>query len=258
MIVASWNCNSLTVRMPRVLQFLDAVAPDVVCLQETKVRTETVPHLELQMAGYTTHDHSSGGRNGVALLVRDGLAVEDIRAGLPGEPNPDEARWIEAVVDGIRIACVYVPNGRSIDDPAFADKLTFLDALVDRATSWGADPAIVAGDFNIAPGDADVYDPVRYVGTTHTTAKERRTLEQLADAGYIDAFRHLHPEQQTFSWWDYRGGNFHKNLGMRIDLFMVNEAVYDDAVMTYEMARDFRKGTKPSDHAPIILRTADD
>ncbi|MEE8602615.1 exodeoxyribonuclease III [Euzebya tangerina] len=254
MILASWNCNSLTVRMPRVLEFLDLHQPDVLCLQETKVRTETVPHLELQMAGYTAIDHSSGGRNGVAILVKDGLDVQDVTRGLPGEPNPDEARWIDAVVQGIRIVSVYVPNGRSPEDPAFTDKLRFLQALTDRASAWADGRTIVTGDFNIAPGDLDVYDPVRYIGTTHTSAKERQTLTDLGSVGFVDAFRHLHPEQQTFSWWDYRGGNFHKNLGMRIDLFMVSEPLHRSHDMSYEMARDFRKGTKPSDHAPIILR----
>lgn len=251
MIVASWNVNSLAVRMPRLVEFLAVYAPDVVCLQETKTRTEAFPHLEVQMAGYSAIEHSSGGRNGVAILVRDGLTFGDVVSGLPGQPNSDEARWIQTVVDGITLASVYVPNGRSLDDPAFADKLGFLDAMVATAEQVPS-PLVIAGDFNIAPADIDVYDPVHYIGTTHTSATERATLTRLRGLGLRDAFRELHPNEQRFTWWDYRGGNFHKNLGMRIDLFMVSAGLLAEGDR-YEMARDFRKGTKPSDHAPIVL-----
>lgn len=253
MRLASWNVNSLNVRMPRVLEFLADRGPDVLCLQETKARTEAFPHLELQMAGYTAIDHCSGGRNGVALLVRDGLAVTDVATGLPGEPHPEEARWVQARVDGTTVASVYVPNGQSPDSPAFAGKLAFLRAMVDHVAG-SPEPVIVAGDLNIAPSDLDVYDPVRYVGTTHTSARERAFLAELADKGYVDAFRLLHPDEQRFTWWDYRGGNFHKNLGMRIDLFLTPREMLSEQA-TYEMARDYRKGTKPSDHAPIVLTT---
>lgn len=251
MIVASWNVNSLAVRMPRLVEFLGRYHPDVVCLQETKTRTEAFPHLEVQMAGYSALDHSSGGRNGVAILVRDGLAVDKVSAGLSGERNANEARWIQAQINGVTIACVYVPNGRSLQDPAFDDKLIFLDAIVGAAEQM-PEPIIIAGDFNIAPADPDVYDPVHYIGTTHTSATERAVLQRLEDLGLRDAFRCLHPEEQRFTWWDYRGGNFHKNLGMRIDLLMISSDLLAGA-SDYEMARDFRKGSKPSDHAPILL-----
>ncbi len=253
MKIASWNVNSLPVRMPRVLEFLDQQAPDVLCLQETKTRTEAVPHLEIGLAGYTAVDHSEGGRNGVALLVRDGLQVADVRAGLPGEPNPAEARWVQATVEGVTVVSVYVPNGRTLVDPAYDDKLVFLDAMV-AAVAEVEGPLVVAGDFNIAPDDRDVHDPVHYVGTTHTSARERAALTRLGELGLVDAFRVLHPEEQRFTWWDYRGGNFHKNLGMRIDLFMCTAALVGPD-SRYEMVRDFRKGTKPSDHAPITLTT---
>ncbi|CAN5201842.1 exodeoxyribonuclease III [soil metagenome] len=257
MLYASWNVNSLAVRMPRVLAFLEQVAPDVLCLQETKSKPQAFPHLELQMAGYSAIDHSGGGQAGVALLVRDGLPVSKITTGLPDQPQPHEARWIEAVVDGVRVASVYVPNGRSLDDPVFPDKLAFLDRMVRHIGGFSDDRIVVAGDFNIAPGDLDVHDPVRYVGTTHTSAREREALDRLHGLGLRDAFRVLHPGEQRFTWWDYRGGNFHKNLGMRIDLFMVSEQVLQPGdgadPPSYTMARDFRKGTKPSDHAPIVL-----
>lgn len=261
MRIASWNVNSLPVRMPRVIEFLSLHNPDVLCLQETKVRPETFPHLELQMAGYSAIDHSGGGRAGVALLVADGRHVSDVGLGLPDQPRVDEARWVQAVVDGVTVASVYVPNGRSPDHPVFAEKLAFLDRMVDHVADWGQSAAVVAGDFNVAPGDLDVYDPVRYIGTTHTSAREREALQRLQAAGLRDAFRLLHPDEQRFTWWDYRAGNFHKNLGMRIDLFMVSEPLLptpdpgadQQTGPTYLMARDFRKGHKPSDHAPIML-----
>lgn len=253
MKIASWNVNSVAVRMPRVLEFLSEHSPDVLCLQETKSRPEAFPHLELQMAGYVAVDHSSGGRNGVALVVREGQQIEAVNTGLPGEPDPDEARWVEATVNGVHLTSVYVPNGRSLDDPVFDRKLIFLQAMVARAAAVMDIPAVVAGDFNIAPGDADVHDPVRYVGTTHTSRRERAFLDQLNEHGYADVFRELHPELQQFTWWDYRSGNFHKNLGMRIDLFMANQALLADRNWEYQMLRPFRKGTKPSDHAPIMM-----
>lgn len=251
MILASWNVNSLPVRMPRVLELLQAHQPDVLCLQETKTRTEAFPHLELAVAGYTAVEHSQGGRNGVALLVRDGLAVDRVQVGLPGEPDTAEARWVAARVDGITVASVYVPNGRSLEDPAYAAKLIFLDAMVEAMAAMEG-PRVVAGDFNIAPADTDVYDPVQYVGTTHTSARERAALDRMLQTGTVDAFRRLHPDEQRFTWWDYRGGNFHKNLGMRIDLFLASPDLLGPGA-DYVMARDFRKGTKPSDHAPILL-----
>ncbi|HUG85491.1 MAG TPA: exodeoxyribonuclease III [Euzebya sp.] len=261
MRIASWNVNSLPVRMPRVLEFLALHRPDVLCLQETKVRPEAFPHLELQVAGYSAIDHSGGGRAGVALLVADDHAVSDVHLGLPDQPDVLEARWVEAVVEGVRVASVYVPNGRSVDHPAFAMKLAFLDCMVRHVAGWGEGEAVVAGDFNVAPGDLDVYDPVRYIGSTHTTPRERDALQRMQAAGLRDAFRVLHPDEHGFTWWDYRAGNFHKNLGMRIDLFMASDPLLatpgdgaDHAVgPSYVLARDFRKGHKPSDHAPIVL-----
>lgn len=149
------------------------------------------------MAGYQAVEHSSGGRNGVAILVRDALAVADVVTGLADQPNAEEARWIEGTVGEIGIASAYVPNGRSLADPAFTDKLTFLNRLVARAEKWRDRPAIIAGDFNIAPGDLDVYDPARYLDSTHTSPEERRTLTDLAAMGYVDVFRQLQAEHPT-------------------------------------------------------------
>ncbi len=250
--IVSWNVNSLTVRLPRLLDLLAEHRPDVVCLQETKVRSDSVPHLELQLAGYAAVEHSSGGRNGVAVLVREDRSIGGVSAGLPGEPRPDEARWLEVEVEGVQVVSVYVPNGRSLEDPVFEEKLQFLDAMVERAAGLATRPLIVAGDFNIAPSDADVHDPVHYIGTTHTSIRERDAVHRLAALGLRDVDRHLHPGITRFTWWDYRGGNFHKNLGMRIDLVMASDSLVGPS-STYAVLRDYRKGPKPSDHAPMMV-----
>jgi len=253
MLIATWNVNSLRARMPRVLEFLDLHAPDVVLLQETKTAPEQFPHLELLACGYQTIDHSGGQWAGVALLARDGLEVGDVVIGLAEEPV-DEARWVEAEIDGMRFVSVYVVNGRTLDDPMFAIKLDFLRAAARRAAALRAvGSTVIGGDFNIAPTDNDVYDPVAFIGGTHVTDDERGHLRALLDAGYVDAFRHCTPEGQGFTWWDYRAGNFHKGKGLRIDILAVSEDLVD-TITDCGIDRNFRKGPKPSDHAPLLLR----
>lgn len=257
MLLVSWNVNSLNVRMPRVLELLDQYTPDVVALQETKCAPEQFPHLELKAAGYEAVDHSRGRWAGVALLVRDDHEVAGSVIGLEGEPNPGEARWLEAVVDGLRIASVYVINGRTLDDPMFIDKLAFLDAMRDRVAGVDSD-LVVMGDFNVAPRDDDVYAPELFVGGTHVTDDERSRLAAIQQAADLsDAFL-ASPQrgEHDFTWWDYRAGNFHKNLGLRIDLALTSPAV-TGRLEWVGIERDYRKGAKPSDHAPLLVRLAD-
>ena len=253
-LIASWNVNSLKARLPRVLEFLDTHEPDVLLLQETKANPGQVPLLDLEQRGYTAADHSAGRWAGVAVVSRSDTPPTDVVRGLPGEHRPDEARWIEATVDGIRFASVYVPNGRALDDPAYIEKLGFLDGMVERAAALPR-PVIVCGDLNIARSDADVYDPGLFVGTTHTSAPERERFERLLDTGLVDAFRALEPDGPGFTWWDYRAGHFHKKLGMRIDYALVSEDVAD-GIVHCNIDRNFRKGPKPSDHAPLLLELA--
>jgi exodeoxyribonuclease-3 len=248
--LVSWNVNSLKVRMPRVLELLEAHAPDVVLLQETKCAPEAFPTLELEAAGYRSAHHSGGRWAGVAVLARE--EPQDVAAGLPGEPAVDEARWIEATVAGLRVASVYVPNGRAPDTPTYADKLRFLDAMAERIGALAGEPLVVAGDFNVCPTDLDVYDPAAFVGATHVTPPERERFRALLDAGAVDAFRELHPDDPGFTWWDYRQGHFHRKLGLRIDAHLVS-APLADRVERCGIDRDFRKGPKPSDHAPLLL-----
>jgi exodeoxyribonuclease-3 len=251
MRVVTWNVNSLRQRMPRVLEFLKEFQPDVACLQETKSPADAFPDLELAAAGYSAVNLSAGQWSGVALLARAGLELEDPVLGLPGDSVPEEARWCEATVGGIRFASVYVPNGRTPDNPEFPRKLAFLDAFAARVAELGPGRLIVTGDMNIAPADADVYDPAAFAGSTHVTPEERGRLEKILGLGMVDAYRRLHPDEVQYTWWDYRAGNFHKGLGLRIDLMLVSDELAG-GLRSCGMVRDYRKGVKPSDHAPLL------
>lgn len=253
MRLVTWNVNSLNARLPRVLELLEEHRPDVLCLQETKCEPDTFPHAELAHAGYRAADHSGGRWAGVALLARERLPLEDPARGLPGEPAQDECRWVEATVAGVRIVSVYVPNGRAIDSPWYAAKLDFLRAARERAAQLRGAPLVVAGDMNVAPEDRDVYDPAAFADSTHVTPAERSALAQLAEAGgLIDAYRRLHPDEQQFTWWDYRQGHFHRGLGLRIDHVLVSAALAGR--LTHAgIERPYRKGPKPSDHAPLLV-----
>ncbi len=254
--LVTWNVNSLRARLPRVLEFLADRRPEVACLQETKCAPGTFPAAELAAAGYEFVHSSAGQWAGVAILARSGLRLGDPELALPGDPMPGEARWCEATVAGIRVASVYVPNGRTLDSPEFGRKLAFLDAMADRVGALAGDPLVIAGDMNIAPADADVYDPAAFVGSTHVTAEERGRLERILTAGdLVDAYRELHPDQPQFTWWDYRAGHFHKGLGLRIDLTLLSRALVP-RLQDCGMVRDYRKGTKPSDHAPLVVGLA--
>jgi exodeoxyribonuclease-3 len=255
--IVTWNVNSLRARLPRVLELLGLHQPDVVCLQETKCAPDGFPAPELSDAGYAAVHHSGGRWAGVALLARDGLELSDPAYGLPGEPSATEARWCEATIAGTRVASVYVPNGRSPEDPEFVRKLEFLDALDAHVAALHGSPVVVAGDINIAPADADVYDPAAFAGSTHVTVEERSRLERILARGLVDAYRRLHPDGTQYTWWDYRAGNFHRGLGLRIDLALVSEDLAS-RLLSCGIDRDFRKGAKPSDHAPLLLELARD
>lgn len=255
MLFVTWNVNSLRARLPRVLELLELHRPDVACLQETKCAAENFPTAELQAAGYSAHHESAGQWAGVAILAREPLQLTDPSAGLPEDPVADEARWCEATVDGIRYVSTYVPNGRTLDSPEFPRKLAFLDAAAARVGAIDG-PMLVAGDINIAPADADVYDPAAFDGSTHVTAQERSRLAAILDAGGLaDAYRAVHPDEVQFTWWDYRAGHFHKGLGLRIDLALVSAGLVG-RLQECGIDRNFRKGPKPSDHAPVLVRFA--
>ena len=252
----TYNVNSLGARLERVLVLLDEHRPDVVLIQETKSSPEAFPRLPLQAAGYHAADHSGGRWEGVAILAREPLTIDDVVIGLPGEPDPDQARWIEAVVGGIRVASVYVPNGRALGTETFDAKLRFLETMAERAASM-SEKSVIGGDMNVCPADIDVWNPAQIHGSTHVTPDERRRLAAVSEAGFVDAFRTLHPDDPGYSWWDYRAGHFHKGFGLRIDLLLSSSDLATGLRAAW-IDRDYRKptkvpGTKPSDHAPLIV-----
>jgi exodeoxyribonuclease III len=253
--LVTWNCNSLKARLPRLLELLDEHAPDVLCLQETKCTPEAMPHETLAVAGYRVVDHSAGRWNGVALAVPDGIEVDDVQRGLPGEPDPTEARWIEGTIRGVRWISLYVPNGREPGHEMYVQKLAFLDAARSRLTELVASgPVVAAGDWNVAPHDRDVWDPAMFVGSTHVTPEERSRVAALLDLGFVDAYREVDPDGVQFTWWDYRMGAFRRRMGMRLDLVLVSHHLdVRDAAVDTTYRRVNRAGDKPSDHAPLVV-----
>ena len=263
MRIATWNVNSVVARLPRLLDWLATVEADVVCLQETKVSAEDFPEKGIVDLGYEIAVHGTGRWNGVAILSRIGL--DDIRRGLVDEPGfqPEDAlievhepRAIGATCDTLRIWSVYVPNGREVGHPHYDYKLRWLDAL--RATTVAELPSspesrfAVLGDFNVAPSDADVWDPRAFAGATHVTTPERQAVEALHEAGLRDVIPRALKYDTPFTYWDYRAGMFHKNQGMRIDLVLASTALADSVQDAY-VDREARKGKGPSDHAPVVV-----
>jgi len=252
--VATWNVNSVKQRVPRLLPWLDQRRPDVLCLQETKLTDAAFTELlgeELGRRGYAVAQHGEGQWNGVAILSKVGL--DDVvpgLAGAPGFPHP-EARAVSATCAGIRVHSVYVPNGRVPDSDHYRYKLAWLAALREQLAT-GPDEAIVCGDMNIAPTDADVFDPEAYVGQTHVTPPERAALAELQKLGLRDVVRERWPAERVFTYWDYRAGMFHRDLGMRIDLVLASAPVAG-RVRAAWVDRQARKGSGPSDHAPVIV-----
>ncbi len=252
--IATWNVNSVTQRVPRLLPWLDERRPDVVCLQETKLADEAFLDLlgdELADRNYAVAVHGEATWNGVAILSRVGL--DDVVAGLagaPGFPRP-EARAVSATCDEIRVVSVYAPNGRAPGSEHYRYKLAWLASLREMVAS-GPEATVVGGDLNIAPTDDDVFDPDAYVGQTHVTGPERAALAELEALGLRDVVRDRWPKERVFTYWDYRAGMFHRDLGMRIDLVLASASVAE-RVQAAWVDRQARKGSGPSDHAPVIV-----
>lgn len=255
MRIATWNVNSVKQRHGRLLEWLDSRTPDVVCLQELKMTDDAFATLigpDLEERGYQFATAGQPQWNGSAVLSKVGL--DDVVVGIPGAPAFDaitEGRAISAVCNGIRVHSLYTPNGREIDSDHYAYKLEWLAALRDQVAADTV-PQAVCGDMNIAPTDADVFDPAAFAGHTHVTKPERDALAALADLGLRDVVREHWPDEQVFSYWDYRAGMFNKNLGMRIDLILASGTVADRTAAAW-IDRQARKGKGPSDHAPVML-----
>jgi exodeoxyribonuclease-3 len=252
--IATWNVNSVKQRLPRLLPWLDERQPDVVCLQETKLADDAFAdllHDELAARSYEVATYGEATWNGVAILSRAGL--EDVVRGLPGGPGfpKPEARAVSATCGGIRVVSVYVPNGRTPDSDHYEYKLAWLASLREMVAA-DADSAIVLGDMNIAPTNDDVFDPAAYEGHTHVTPREREALAELTALGLHDVVRDRWPDERVFTYWDYRAGMFHQDLGMRIDLVLAGGPVAE-RVRAAWVDRQARKGKGPSDHAPVIV-----
>ncbi len=265
MRIATWNVNSLKARLEKVAWWLERAQPDVLLLQETKLRDDDVPVDFFESRGYELAHHGEGRWNGVAIASRAGLASVVTNFGTPlraaatpgaGDDEPlAEARMVAAVCGGVRVVSLYAPNGRVVGSPFYAAKL----AWFDRLSRWLAEaasptePLLLGGDMNVAPTDADVWDPGACHGGTHVSGPERAAFGRLLDWGLVDAYRLRHPEPGRYTWWDYRAGMFHKNYGMRIDHLLVTAPLGPRALWA-EIDREARKGKPiPSDHAPLVV-----
>lgn len=261
MRVITWNVNSIRQRLPRLLALLSRHAPEVVCLQETKVSDADFPIEPLLERGYGALSHGQGGRNGVAIVSR--LPMEELGRSLPGSPVPDDARVLVARVDDLTVASIYAVNGKEVGDPAYEIKLDWYEALDDwaRATIDPSLPVLLAGDFNVTPDDRDVHDPDLWRGRNLASEPERERLRALMSSGFVDLGRHAAGDVTgPFTFWDYRMGAFHRGWGLRIDLALGTVQVADRLV-SVEVDREERKPTagegKPSDHAPVIVALRD-
>jgi len=265
MRIATWNVNSLSARLGKVTWWLERARPDVLLMQETKLPDGDVPRAEFSRLGYEVAHHGVGGWNGVAIASRRGVTDVITNLGLPlaapaTSQAPDdeplrEPRMIADVCGDVRVVSIYAPNGRTVDSIYYRAKLAWLKRLRQWLveTRRPDEALIVGGDFNVAPEDADVWDPARCHGGTHVSPPERQQFAELLGWGLTDAYRKLHAERERYSWWDYRAGMFHKNYGMRIDHLLVTKPIAERVVWA-EIDREARKGKPiPSDHAPVII-----
>jgi exodeoxyribonuclease-3 len=257
---ATWNVNSLKARLPRVEEFLGYAEVDVLCLQETKLADKNFPALTFKELGYDSVHNGQGQWNGVAILSRVG--IENVTHGFGDghvDPYEGDSRIVTALCGGVTFVSVYVPNGREVGTEFYERKLQWFDVLYDwiNATFSPDTPLVVCGDFNVAPEDRDVWDPKKFIGATHVTDPERKAVARLEEWGLQDLFRHVWPDDdRLYTYWDYRAGDFHQHRGMRIDLALGTKPVADRATWSV-VDRNARKGTGPSDHAPLIVDLAD-
>jgi len=263
--ITTWNVNSLRARLDKVRWWLERARPDVLLMQETKLQDADAPIEAFRDMGYALAHHGEGRWNGVAIASRRGLSGVVTNFGEPLRPaqTPDEgddeplaeARMITADCGGVRVVCVYAPNGREVGSRFYEAKLVWFERLA-RWLAEAADPAaplVVGGDFNVAPGDEDVWDPRACHGGTHVSPREREAFARLKLWGLADAYRAQRPEPRRYTWWDYRAGHFHKNFGMRIDHLLATQPLAARVVWA-EIDREARKGKPtPSDHAPLLI-----
>ena len=254
MKLATWNINSIRARHARLLAWLDRERPDILCLQETKTEDSGFPADALREAGYETVTFGQRSYNGVAICARAPGRFDDVARGLADDVPDDEARLIAARVLGLRVVCVYVPNGGDLDSDKFPYKLAWFRRLRRWLERNGRpdDAIVVCGDMNVTADDRDVCDPVKWAGHIHCSDDERAAMRELVGFGLVDVFRAQHPEMRAYSWWDYRGVAFFKDQGLRIDYVLATQSVAARCT-SCRIDRDMRKGQDASDHAPVIV-----
>lgn len=253
MLIATFNVNGIASRLPALLQWLEERQPDVACLQELKAPQERFPLDALREAGYHAIWHGQKSFNGVAILSR-GIEPQEIRRGLPGDPDDEQSRYIEAVVHGVVVASIYLPNGNPAPGPKFDYKLKWFERLIMRGEELiaGGAPVVLAGDFNVMPTDLDVYKPERWVNDALFRPETRDAFHRLAGQGWCDALRTLHPDEKIYTFWDYFRNAFARDAGLRIDHLLLSPSL-TGALQAAGVDRDVRAREKPSDHAPTWI-----
>lgn len=256
MKIATWNVNSIKARLPNVLDWLKAAEPDVVLLQEIKTVDDGFPRLEIEELGYDCAVHGQKSYNGVAILSRRGL--EDVSAGLPGDDSDEQARYLEATVDGVRVATIYLPNGNPTDSEKYPYKLGWMRRLKDRAAALLAEerPVVLGGDYNVIPTDDDVHDPIAWQGDALIRPETRAAFREILWLGYTDAFRAKDPTPHKYSFWDYQGGAWQKDHGIRIDHLLLSPRAAD-RLLDAGIDSKPRGREKASDHTPVWCTLSD-
>jgi exodeoxyribonuclease-3 len=251
MKIVTWNVNSVLARLPQVIKWLEIASPDVLCMQETKCIDEKFPTDEFARLGYRSESFGQAAYNGVAILSRVG--VDQVSRGMPDDEDGAQSRLIAATIGGIRIVNVYIPNGQAIGAERYYFKLEWLRRLRAFFESHylPGEKVLLCGDFNVAPEERDVHDPILWRGRIHFSEPEKEALSHVKDWGFVDAFRMHNSEEKQFSWWDYRAGAFRRNLGLRIDHVWVTEPLAKES-LSVVIDREPRRWEKPSDHAPVV------
>jgi len=256
MRIATFNINGMNARLPALLQWLNETQPDAVCLQELKTPHEKFPEQALLDAGYGAIWHGQKSWNGVAVLAR-GKAPVEVGRGLAGDPEDVQSRYIEGMVDGVLICCLYLPNGNPAPGPKFDYKLKWFDRLIARGSELIGknEPVVMAGDYNVMPTDIDVYKPERWVDDALFRPETRAAFHKLVAQGWTDALRHLHPDERIYTFWDYFRNAYGRDAGLRIDHLLLNEPAAN-RLRAARVDREVRGREKPSDHAPVWIELA--
>jgi exodeoxyribonuclease-3 len=258
MKIATYNVNGINARLPVLLQWLKESKPDVVCLQELKAPDEKIPKYDIEQAGFTALWHGQKRWNGVAILAKNGLKIEETGRGLAGEPEDEQSRYLEAIVNNITIGCLYLPNGNPAPGPKLEYKMRWFDRLTTRAAELikKDKPVVLTGDYNVMPTEKDVYKPERWVDDALFRPEVRKAFHDLVAQGWTDAVRKLYPDETIYTFWDYFRNAYGRNAGLRIDHFLLSSHV-SDKLKGAGVDKHVRGWEKTSDHAPVWVELED-